>query len=244
MTCLIPSTRSERIANTIQFFPHKIDFPALTRNDHLLNVLDKITKALRKYNNIIQVNTSTHQALELITTLLCRSTPVPAVTPVAKVSSSFGPSSALTSSPDVSPVPRVEVAKEIPSVPPRTPAELPRVGPLPPASSDSPPRSALTASQLHYHRQLSFTPAALKCLPRHSKIHLIKSLNHIYTTRIQSASNEFGCLMNGNRSGVLGMQAMEMVHPSTISQDKAITYAFMVVIIVLSRKKLIGVVWL
>ena len=140
------------------------------------------------------------------------------------------------------------MAKETPSVPPQTPVELLSLDTLSPASSASPPRSASTAPKRHYHRRMSFTPAALKRLPRHAKIHLIKSINHIYhkdtgkkmtlcallkdpsTTEIwsRSASNEFGRLMNGNRAGVLGTQAMTMVHPSTISQDQAITYASMV----------------
>ncbi len=40
-----------------------------------------------------------------------------------------------------------------------------------------------------------------------------------------SASNEFGCLMNGNQHCVVGTQTMEMIWPSDILQEQVITYA-------------------
>ena len=43
-----------------------------------------------------------------------------------------------------------------------------------------------------------------------------------------SASNEFGRLMDGNKYGVVGTQAMEMIKPSDISNNRTITYASMV----------------
>ena len=51
MKCHVPLTRQERVADTIQFFPHKIDFPALSINDHLLNAPDTITSLLTHQNN-------------------------------------------------------------------------------------------------------------------------------------------------------------------------------------------------
>ena len=44
----------------------------------------------------------------------------------------------------------------------------------------------------------------------------------------RSASNEFGHLMDDNTYGVVGTQAMEMIKPSDISNNRAITYASMV----------------
>ena len=63
MKCFIPATRSEQIADIIQFFPQKIDFPSMTLNEHLLNALDKIAVILFKkifgqYNDILQVDST------------------------------------------------------------------------------------------------------------------------------------------------------------------------------------------
>ena len=44
----------------------------------------------------------------------------------------------------------------------------------------------------------------------------------------RSASNEFGRLMDGNKHGVVGTQAMEMIPLSDIPRDKVITYESMV----------------
>ena len=57
---------------------------------------------------------------------------------------------------------------------------------------------------------------------------LRKLLKDPTTTAVWSRFNEFGRLMDGNDYGVSGTQAMEMVQPSSIPQDKAITYASMV----------------
>ena len=265
MTCFIPATRSERIADTIQFFPHKIDFPALTLNDHLLNALDKITailhsKAYQRNNDVLQVDTSTQQAIELITTLLRRSATLPTDTPVVTASSSISKSLSPASS-TVAPVPRVEKSQEIPQEIPavsKIPAALPRVGNPRPSSSPrvpsqqytvAPPTSRAARCIPHkYQRHMGINPTAFKSLPQFSQAYFLKSINHIYhkdtgkkmtlrallkdpsTTEIwsQSASNEFGRLMDGNGYGVIGTQAMSMIKPAAIPRDQAITYASMV----------------
>ena len=265
MTCFIPSTCSEGIANTIQFFPQKIDFPALTSNDHFLTALDKITtilhsKAFQRNNNVLQVDMSTQKALELITKHLHRSATFPTATPVTTASSSFSQSLSLTSL-EVSQVPMVEdpqvTPRDIPSTR-KIHTALPRVGtslpvsasrgPQQPASRVSPICTAAQHTSIQYHRHVGFMPASLKQLPRYFKVHLLKSISHIYhketgkkmtlralfkdssTTEIWShlASNEFGQLMNGNRYGVISTQAMTTIKPSAIFQDKTITFASMV----------------
>ena len=64
MKGFIPKTCHKCVADTIQFFPFKFDFPALLLNEHLLNVLDTITTILHQQQiqcnnhpfNILQTN--------------------------------------------------------------------------------------------------------------------------------------------------------------------------------------------
>ena len=135
MTCFIPSTCSECIADTIQFFPHKIDFPAFTLNNHLLNALDKITailhiKSFRRNNDLLQVDTSTQQALDLITKLLHHSASLPPATPTSMESVSSNKLHKPKSS-TVPRVPRVESSTQVftkTTLPQGNDAALPRVG--------------------------------------------------------------------------------------------------------------------
>ena len=81
MKCYVPLTRQERVADTIQFFPNKIDFPALSINDHLLNALDTIASLLTHQNNptskqLLQLSPTNLEALQTLATLLHRSAPV------------------------------------------------------------------------------------------------------------------------------------------------------------------------
>ncbi len=82
MHCYIPSTRYVRVANTIQFFPHHIDFPALSLNMHLLNTLDTINVILRQKHlspndTSLQIYQSNMDAVQILSEILRRCTPPP-----------------------------------------------------------------------------------------------------------------------------------------------------------------------
>ena len=77
MTCYIPTTRKERIADTIQFFPSKLNFPTLTLNDQLMFALEKITtilgsKDFHKTTKKLHIDDTTISALQYLTSLLNR----------------------------------------------------------------------------------------------------------------------------------------------------------------------------
>ena len=218
-----------------------------------MNTLDKIaailqSKAFCHNNDVLQVDTSTHQAFEFVTSLLKRAAPVsptaltdhhlpptkrsgPLSSPVRQVPRVGAPSVAFPSSPPS------------PSIPPellRVPARLS----APPAVHLSPDRPCPTVNAITcrlsspYHHRLNLTQRLLQRLPHASLSFLHKSVCHIHheqtgkkqtlrallkdpsTTSVwsHSASNEFGRLMNGNHHGVVGTQAMEMVQPSAIPQ--------------------------
>ena len=78
MTCYMPKSRMERVADTIQFLPTKIPFPTLSLNEQLMYTLDKVASILA--SNDFQVNnratlsfdSKTVAALEFLTTILHR----------------------------------------------------------------------------------------------------------------------------------------------------------------------------
>ena len=75
MTCFIPQTRQERISDTIQFFPSKINFPIVSINEQLINALEQITSIIGSMdfihlNKNLQINNDTTQALNFLYKLL------------------------------------------------------------------------------------------------------------------------------------------------------------------------------
>ena len=81
MKCYVPLTRQKCVADTIQFCPNKIDLPALSINDHLLNALDTITSLLTHQNNptskqLLQLSPTNLEDLQTLATLLHRCEPV------------------------------------------------------------------------------------------------------------------------------------------------------------------------
>lgn len=151
LKCLFPITHNEGIANTVQFFPHKVNFPSLTLNDQLLNALEKITtilhsKAFKRHNDVLQVDMSTRQAIEFLTTLLKCYVSVPNATPAVFWPRPTLKLHSLLSSP-VQQVPRVETPVVLSTSYPSgqaNPTALPRVAALNP----SPPSKRSTAAIL------------------------------------------------------------------------------------------------
>ena len=193
MKCFIPATRSEQIADIIQFFPQKIDFPSMTLNEHLLNALDKIAVILFKkifgqYNDILQVDSTRQQAIEFLTKLLKTAVLVPDKADMV-VPSSFQHSmphqaQILRVSPQVKSPPVAISAPEATASP-----KVPRVDPpiLPPLMPQFKFKDVKSKDAVNhvYHESTS------------KKMTLQILLKNPATTKIWSlfASNEFGCLM-------------------------------------------------
>lgn len=84
--CYIPSTRQVLIEDTVQFFPHKIKFPSVSINDHLLNAIDDIisilhNKKFQHENTTIQFHDETKVALQLVADILHAVTKKPVLPP-------------------------------------------------------------------------------------------------------------------------------------------------------------------
>ena len=237
MKCYIPTTRQVRVADTIQFFPKNIDFPAISINEHLSQALDTLTtilrqKSLKPHDNILKISQSNMEAIELLTTIIRCCTPTPiqiqenttkkfpftctqetTTTPVTTSTMPTGPG--FTSSND-------DVKDSTDK------AQLPRVN----------TSTLRRICQLKAHCRM----------PKYTQQYYNKKIAHIFdkitgkkmtirqllqnpnTTEIwsKSASNEFGRLMTGNKHGVEGTEAMCVIHPSDIPTNKAITYATVV----------------
>lgn len=246
MKCFIPSTRQERIADTVQFFPNKIRFPTTSLNEYLMYALDKISTILQssdfhKLNNKLHLDNQTLHALEFITTLLQKMTqvdspedkPSSVQTPIPSTSASSSTKSTVPSIPTLPAVPAFQ-ATTLPSatclnLSSTTHAELPRV-------------KLLKKLQVICHRHLANRTA------RNAQQILLHKVMHIYdsntgkkltlrallqnpgttATWSKSASNEYGRLLDGNQYGIKGTKTMQMIHPAKIPTTKKITYATMV----------------
>ena len=144
MTCYIPNTRQERIADTIQFFPQKIKFPTLSLNEHLVYALDKIatilnSKKFKTINNTLNLDENTINALQFLTKLLQNMDPMESMSPSDK-SSSTASSDPVTPPMQTAPskIPRTPTIPTLPAMPafnvttstslaPNSNTELPRV---------------------------------------------------------------------------------------------------------------------
>ena len=144
MTCYIPNTRQERIADTIQFFPQKIKFPTLSLNEHLVYAKEIIatilnSKKFKTLNNTLNLDENTINALQFLTKLLQNMDPMESMSPSDK-SSSTASSDPVTPPMQTAPskIPRTPTIPTLPAMPafnvttstslaPNSNTELPRV---------------------------------------------------------------------------------------------------------------------
>ena len=218
--CLMTDTRRIRIADTVQFFPHNVDFPKITMNDRLINALDEIVSTLasptfRAHNpSLVTWDEGTMLAIKIIANMLHRVTPKPPLPPPQPV---LLPQQVMSTLP----------TKKIYHAP-----KLPRVIP----KSKRHPHSILLRRA---NQQPSVTPIATSILKRLLHIYnkttgkketLRSLLNNTETKAIwsQASSNEYGRLMKGNATGIHGTDTMEPVPLASIPKTNAITYGSMV----------------
>ena len=242
MHCYIPTTKQERIADTIQFFPQKIAFPTLTLNEHLMYALDKIvtilqTKNLTKSTNKLLIDDKTLQALEFITSLLQKMSPTLS-----------DDTSTPTQGQDISqiPIPKLpampafnisqEQVNDKHSMPPETnSATLPRV-----PQTQIKNVTDTKREQLLFNLKNIFDKHLQHRTTKRAKLLMLKKVMHIYDdatgkrlslrtllqdpstkdTWARSSSNEYGRLLAGNQHGIIGTNTMKMIHPTAIAPKK------------------------
>jgi hypothetical protein len=130
-TIWTPSTNATRVVNTVDWFPHKIKMPTATTNDTIIAAAHDLAIALGKPNRqpiLPPKDTQTRAALQQLSNIFRNAT-----RPIHSTDADL---------------PRVP-SKPLPlSIPPSTPAALPRV---PPATTDS--YIGMTAANRHHRRK-------------------------------------------------------------------------------------------
>ena len=183
MRCYVPMTKQERIADTIQFFPKKIEFPTVILNDHLMHALDKIVSILqakdfRTTNKHLHIDNNTLQALDFITKILQKMSPTQHDTSSLPPSQVQGTAQILI--PKLPVMPAFHISKRtnpLDETPPTNhdPVALPRVPKAPTVNPTNTPRETLIKTlqaicQRHLHDRTS----------QRNKNIMLKKLLHIY----------------------------------------------------------------
>ena len=244
--CLMQQSRRLHVANTVQFFPHNMEFPMISLSDRLTIALGKITSTLsepafQRDNPSIQFNNETMMAINIVASILQRVAQKP---PAPQALRKLVP-------PPMAPPPQVPPTPSIPTpsgtvLPLRViPTVRPDVQILIPTINPPAPR-VLRKVKRHPHTIVKHNAKGLHQLP--SLLVTNTKLLHIYnnitgkketirsllnnqtkhTTWSQASSNEYGCLMNGNNAGIVGTQTMEPIKLENIPAQSAITYGSMV----------------
>ena len=219
--CLMTNSRRTRIADTVQFFPHKIPFPTISLSTRLTTAVDEILSTLatpkfRQDNPNLHFDDETMMAIYTVASILHRIIPKPPLPSIPIPPSSLFPT-----------VMHNTTTPKIPTVP----VQVPRV---------------LKTSKRHPNTVLKHNAIGISYPPNTNKNN--KKLLHIYNkitgrketlrsllnnqmtvkTWSQASSNEYGRLMSGNNSGIQGTNTMEPIALDDIPPSNAITYGSMV----------------
>ena len=196
---LMKNSRHIRISDTVQFFPNSTPFPKSSLSDRLYKALDEIISALAsphfcKDNPTLKFDEQTILAIQIIANMLHRMMPKPPLPPPIPIS------------------PNIKKATTHKIPPPQHPTPVPRV-----VLTMSRHPHTILKQKANSHIQVQ--PIAKTLIQRllyiynkqTGKKEFLKSLlnNHL-TGPIwkKASSNEYGRLMNGNDTEVLGTNTM------------------------------------
>ncbi len=192
MQCYIPSTHQVQVADTIQFFPHHIDFPALSLNKYLLNALDTIAVILRQKHlspndTSLQIAQSNMDDVRTLTEILRRCTPPPLnfnVPPSKLLHGQIAaPSTVPLPTTPKAPVYEAKLRHRASLV--RTPSTTPKFSSIGPVCENTvcPSKKPISAQLPRVpviNRHKGHTTQSFRHLPRHAQQHFLHKAAHIF----------------------------------------------------------------
>ena len=225
----VPSTFSERICDTVEYFPHNIKFPVMNTNQYLKKAAADILAILNSKGKLqhpgLTIQDDLQQAISQTAQLLHR-----VHTPPSELSPQM-PSTLPPVNPYTASLPRVRKKKKqvqpprvIPKsqpIPQRTPPVF-----LPHAMHYGSPNFRMQALR-HLQQQLQHQPYCFHIYNKETgKKETIETLRsgkdaHIWD---KAVSNEFGRLAQGNVHGVTATDTIEFISKKDIPHNKKVTY--------------------